>query len=210
MLNIPLTEILARMLIVEIAQALEADSVRSHSRHSGTGDACDGSHGESAPRQESSCYAAAKRLYRFVWNQRFNHHHRTVAQANPAYLVAVSDPVHFEKAYTEKSEGVSTVYKSTPPDLNGNARLSRRYPTLTATVVNMPIPVISYASWFSCKTADFVSENREVERAIPTTQVAFQHAGETRLTNFLAGHPALSPPSLRRYLRCGNHQNAGA
>ena len=58
---------------------------------------------------------------------------------------------------------------------------------MTATVVNTPIPAVSYANWFSCKTADFVSENREVERAICTTQVAFQHAGETRLTNHLAG-----------------------
>jgi hypothetical protein len=160
MLNIPLTEILARMPIAEIEQAL-AEFL--------------------APMIALS---PDKRLRRIV-------------------LEAIRGPVHFEKAYTEKSEGVSTIYKSTPPDLNGNARLSRGYPAMTATVVNTPIPAISYASWFSCKTADFVSEDREIERAIRTTQVVFQHAGETRLTNLLAGHPAFSPPSLRRYLRCG-------
>ena len=31
------------------------------------------------------------------------------------YLVVAVDPVNFEKPYTEKLEGVSTVYKSTPP-----------------------------------------------------------------------------------------------
>ena len=30
------------------------------------------------------------------------------------YLVVAVDPVNFEKPYTEKLEGVSTVYKSTP------------------------------------------------------------------------------------------------
>ncbi|MQK95462.1 hypothetical protein, partial [Escherichia coli] len=86
---------------------------------------------QSTPRQERSCYAAAKRIYRFVWNKRFNHHHlfkgiyriaqRTVAEANPDYLVVALDPVNFEKPYTKKLEGVSTVHKSTPPDLKGKA-----------------------------------------------------------------------------------------
>ena len=60
--------------------------------------------------------------------------------------------------------------KSTPPNLNGNARLTRGYPAMTATVVNTPIPAISYANWFSYKTTDFVSENREIQLAIRTTR----------------------------------------
>jgi hypothetical protein len=33
--------------------------------------------------------------------------------------------------------------------LNGEARLARGYPAMTATVVNTRVPAISYASWFS-------------------------------------------------------------
>ena len=45
-------------------------------------------------------------------------------------------PVNFEKPYTQKLEGVSTVYKKTPPNLQGEARLAQGYPAITATVVN--------------------------------------------------------------------------
>jgi hypothetical protein len=38
-----------------------------------------------------------------------------VAAQAPACLVVAIDPVNFEKPYTEKLEGVSTVQKSTPP-----------------------------------------------------------------------------------------------
>ncbi len=88
-----------------------------------------------------------------LWNKRFIPHllkslyciaQQTVAQVNPAYSVVVSALVNFEKAHTKASEGVSTVHKSTPPELNGKARLVRKYPAMTATVVNTPIPAISY------------------------------------------------------------------
>lgn len=62
------------------------------------------------------------------------------------------------------------IRKSTPPDLNGQARLTYGYPALTATVVNTAVPVISYANWFSYQTADFVSEKREIQRAIRATR----------------------------------------
>jgi hypothetical protein len=138
---------------------------------------------QSTPRQEMSCYAGAKRIYRFIWNERFNHHQlfkgiyqiaqRTVAEENPDYLVVALDPVNFEKPYTKKLEGVSTVYKSTPPNLNGEARLAHGYPAMTATVVNTVVPAISYLNWFSYKTADFLSENREIQRSIRTTRRVF-------------------------------------
>ena len=60
-------------------------------------------------------------------------------------------------------------YKATPPDLAGHACLARGYPAITATVVNTKVPVISYANWFSYKTADFISQNKEVEQAFETT-----------------------------------------
>jgi hypothetical protein len=138
---------------------------------------------QSISRQEMDCWAAAKRLYRFMENQRFNHHQlykglyrvgqRTVCEEQPDYLVVALDPVNFEKPYTKKLEGVSTVHKSTPPNLDGAARLARGYPAMTATVVNTRVPAISYASWFSYRTADFLSQNREIQRSIRTTRWVF-------------------------------------
>lgn len=199
MSTIPLTELLAKLPVEELEQTLKAfvapvtDLLPEKRLRRVVPEAVRGilaqetpviaAIAQSTPRHESSCYAAAKRLYRLVWNKRFNHHQllkglyrvaqRTVAQANPAYLVVALDGVNFEKPYTHKLEGVSTVRKSTPPDLNGKARLTRGYPAMTATVVNTPVPATSYANWYSYKTADFLSENRELERAIRTTRWVF-------------------------------------
>jgi hypothetical protein len=138
---------------------------------------------QSTPRQEMSCYAGAKRIYRFIWNEHFNHHQlfkgvyriaqQTVAQEAPDHLVVALDPVNFEKPYTKELEGVSTVNKSTPPDLKGDARLVHGYPAMTATVVNSAVPAISYLNWFSYKTVDFLSQNREMQRSIRTTRWVF-------------------------------------
>ena len=125
----------------------------------------------------------AKRFYRFVANARFDHRsllkglygiaQQTVARSSPPYLLVALDPVNFEKPYTTTLEGVSTVYKSTPPGPTGVKRLTPGYPAMTATIVNLPAPVISYANWFSYHSADFVSENREIYRAIRTTRALF-------------------------------------
>ncbi len=139
--------------------------------------------------EEETIWPAAKRLYRFVWNERFSHRdllkglyglaQRTVAEHRPSYLVVALDPVNFEKPYTEELEGVSTVMKSTPPPPKGQKkRLTPGYPAITATVVNLPEPVLTYANWFSYVTADFVSENREIYRAIRITRALFS---ETKL-----------------------------
>lgn len=85
----------------------------------------------------------------------------------------MADPVNFEKPYTEKLEGVSTVLKSTPPGPTKDKRLTSGYPAMTATIVNLPEPVVSYASWFSYVTPDFVSENREIYRSIRITRALF-------------------------------------
>jgi len=125
----------------------------------------------------------AKRFYRFVANARFDHRallkglygmaQRTVTRSSRPYLVVALDPVNFEKPYTAHLEGVSTVLKSTPPGPKGEKRLTPGYPAITATIVNLPEPVISYANWFSYKTADFISENREIYRAIRITRALF-------------------------------------
>jgi hypothetical protein len=134
-------------------------------------------------REEASIRPMARRIYRFLWNERFSHREllkglysvaqRVVAQHTPAQLVVAVDPVNFEKPYTEELEGVSTALKSTPPDLSGDKRLTSWYPAITAIVVNLPEPVATYANWFSYVTVAFVSENREIYRAIRITRALF-------------------------------------
>ena len=137
-------------------------------------------------REDETVWPMAKRLYRFLWNKRFSHRDLlkglygiaqcTVAAHAPARLVVALDPVNFETRYTKKSEGVCTVLKSTPPGPMGEKRLTPGYPAMTAAVVNLPEPVVTYANWFSYVTDDFVSENREIYRAIRTTRALFPHA----------------------------------
>lgn len=135
-------------------------------------------------REEETIWPAAKRFYRFVANKRFSHRdllkglyglaQSIVAEQQPSYLVVAVDPVNFEKPYTEALEGVSTVMKATPPPPKGQKkRLTPGYPAITATVVNLAEPVLTYANWFSYLTADFVSENREIYRAIRITRALF-------------------------------------
>lgn len=136
--------------------------------------------------KEETVWPMAKRLYRFMWNERFSHRdllkglygiaQRTVAEHAPSRLVVALDPVNFEKPYTEELEGVSTVMKSTPPGPKGQKRLTPGYPAMTATVVNLPEPVVTYANRFSYVTEDFVSENREIYRSIRITRALFPHA----------------------------------
>ncbi len=80
--------------------------------------------------------------------------------------------MNFEEPYTHALEGVSTVHKSTPPDQQGQARLTRGYPCITATVVNSRIPATAYANWFSY-TTDFLSENVEIQKAVDATNQQF-------------------------------------
>ena len=126
---------------------------------------------------EQTIWPSSKRVYRFMSNPHFSYRtlrkgvyriaQAAVAAQAPAYLVCAVDPVNFEKPYTKALEGVSTVHKSTPPALNGEARLARGYPAITATLVNLKQPAVTYAHWFSYRTADFLSQNHEVHCAIP-------------------------------------------
>lgn len=78
-------------------------------------------------RTESSTWAAAKRIYRFLENRRlparvlkeglYRCAQATIEEEDPDYLVVALDPVNFEKPYTHNSEGVSTIRKSTPPGI---------------------------------------------------------------------------------------------
>jgi hypothetical protein len=136
-----------------------------------------------ADHSEETVWPTCKRAYRFLANEHFNH--RTllkglyriaqvaVAAQAPTYLVIAVDPVNFEKPYTTALEGVSTVMKSTPPSLTGERRLTRGYPAITATVVNLAQPAVSYANWFSYVTEDFRSQNREIYRALRISHTLF-------------------------------------
>ena len=80
---------------------------------------------QAVERTQSSVWAAAKRMYRMLQNKRYTNTdmeegmatiaRQSVEKDEADYLVVAVDPVNFEKPYTEKLEGVSTVYKSTPP-----------------------------------------------------------------------------------------------
>lgn len=130
-------------------------------------------------KAEGETWPVAKSIYRWLGNERLKTQgvyqglyqvgQQVVEREDPNYLVVAVDPVNFEKPCTEALEGVSVVHKATPPDLSGHARLARGYPAITATVVNTQVPATSYANWFSYKTADFISQNKEVEQAFETT-----------------------------------------
>ena len=132
-----------------------------------------------AGKQAGETWAVAKSMYRLLGNKHLETEviyqglyqvgQKVVESENPDYLVVAVDPVNFEKPYTKALEGVSIVHKATPPDLMGHARLTHGYPAITATIVNTKVPVTSYANWFSYQTADFISQNKEVEQAFETT-----------------------------------------
>jgi hypothetical protein len=129
-------------------------------------------------KDDGESWAVAKRMYRFLENKQVQTRQlyeglyqvgcEAVEREAPAYLVAAVDPVNFEKPYVKSIEGISTVHKSTPPDLSGHARLAHGYPAITATLVNTQVPVTSYANWFSYEI-DFISQNKEIEQAFMTT-----------------------------------------
>jgi hypothetical protein len=130
-------------------------------------------------KAEGETWPIAKRIYRFLYNPRvktetlyeglYQIGQGVVERESPAYLVVAVDPVNFEKPYAEAIEGVSVVHKATPPGLDGKARLAHGYPAITATVVNTQVPVTTYANWFSYQTADFISQNKEIQQAFETT-----------------------------------------
>ena len=111
---------------------------------------------QSVARTDCAPWPAAKRIYRLLNNPRvpprlltkgrYHLARATVAREQPDYSVVAVDPVNFEKPSTHALEGVSTVRKSTPPHLQGTARLTRGYPARTATVVNTRVPATTYAS----------------------------------------------------------------
>jgi len=136
-----------------------------------------------ASHLDQSIRPTCQRSYRFLANPHFTHRtllkglygiaQRAVAVQRPAYLVVAVDPVNMEKPYTHALEGVCRVMKETPPCLGHPKRITRGYPAITATLVNLAQPGTTYANWFSYETAEFISQNREVERAFRITRTLF-------------------------------------
>jgi hypothetical protein len=136
-----------------------------------------------APQGDQDETALAKRFYRLLKTPRFEHRQwlkllyadaRQVVEDSETDRVLVAlDPVNFEKAYAERIEGISTVYKSTPPGSlpRREGRLTKGYPALLAYILNLPQPAIAYARLFSYTMPEFWSENRELERAMRTIRV---------------------------------------
>jgi hypothetical protein len=135
-----------------------------------------------APQDEPEARSLMKRFYRLLKTPRFKHGQwlkvlyadarRVVEASDKERVIVALDPVNFEKAYAEKVEGISTVYKSTPPGTlpRQEARLTKGYPALMAYTVNLPQPAIPYARLFSYTMPEFLSENREIERAMRTVR----------------------------------------
>jgi len=129
-----------------------------------------------------SVWAQSKRFYRLLDSDQFDHEtffaglyaigQRILEDEAPRRVVIAIDPVNFEKPYTQKLEGISTVLKSTPPDRNGDARLTPGYPAITATVVSTRVPVVTYADWFSYTTDDFFGEKEQILSAFLASQRA--------------------------------------
>lgn len=132
---------------------------------------------------DETVWPTCKRAYRFLGNSHFTHRtllkglyrvaQRAVVEQKPNYLVVAVDPVNFEKPYTQKLEGVCRVMKDTPPCLGHPKRITRGYPAITATIVNRSQPATTYANWFSYESPEFISQNREVEKAFRITRALF-------------------------------------
>ena len=99
---------------------------------------------------DETVWPTCKRAYRFLGNLHFTHRtlckglyrvaQRAVVEQKPKYLVVAVDPVNFEKPYTQNLEGISRVMKDTPPCLGHPKRVTRGYPAITATIVNLNQP----------------------------------------------------------------------
>jgi hypothetical protein len=98
---------------------------------------------------------------------------RAVVEHHPKYLVVAVDPVNFEKPYTQNLEGVTRVMKDTPPCLGHPKRITRGYPAITATIVNLSQPATTYTNWFSYENPEFISQNREIEKTFRITRALF-------------------------------------
>ncbi len=172
----PLTELLPDVRLRQVVKLITRGLVTSQSpivTHIARG----------VSHTDETIWPTCQRAYRFLSNPRFSSRtllkglyrvaQRAVTEQQPDYLVVAVDPVNFEKPYTQTLEGVSRVMKDTPPCLGHSKRITRGYPAITATMVNVEQPATAYANWFSYEIPEFLSQNREVEKALRMTRALF-------------------------------------
>ena len=172
----PLTELLPDVRLSQVAELITRGLVTSQSpvvTHIARG----------VSHNDETIWPTCQRAYRFLSNPRFSSRtlrkglyrvaQRDVTEQKPRYLVVAVDPVNFEKPYTHTLEGVSRVMKDTPPCLGHPKRITRGYPAITATIVNLDQPATTFANWFSYESQEFISQNREIEKALRVTRALF-------------------------------------
>lgn len=118
------------------------------------------------------CAAGAKRFYRFFRNPRFSH--RDILKPlygltakwyrgfRGEYICVALDFVNLSKPYSRKLEGLCEVLIS----LKGGGETGPGYPALLGLAVQGARVGLTFAKLFSYVTEDFLSQNREVFRAI--------------------------------------------
>lgn len=147
----------------------------------------------SAPGQVKVPFSLAKRFYRLMSSGNYSHAdwlkaiqadaRAAVEHTAAKRLIVAMDMVHFEQPYAEVVEGISTVYKATPPGPDGKARLTSGFPTILCEIVNLTQPALPYAHFFSYTTPDFLSQNLEVQRAIRETCAVLRGHGVCFVTD---------------------------
>lgn len=136
-----------------------------------------------APDPPASRWALAKRFLSLLHTPRFSHRAwlqvfyllagaQVAALPAQQRLIVALDPLNLEKPYARKLEGISKVYKETPPGsqtppklrglpkgrLRSKARITWGYPAIFALALNTTQPALLYHRLFSYQTDDFVSQ----------------------------------------------------
>ncbi len=136
-----------------------------------------------APQRGADSWPLAKRIYRLLDTPDFQSRtwlkviyadaRRVIQDAHAERVIIALDPVNFEQPYAQKQEHLSEVWKSTPPGSlpERKSRITHGYPAVIAQTVNLAEPALPYAHWFSYTSPEFLSENREMERAVRTMRV---------------------------------------
>ena len=138
-----------------------------------------------APEPPANPWALAKRFFSLLHTSSFSHQdwlqvlyqdaRQVVDEAGVTKVLVAVDPVNFEKPYARKLEGISKVYKATPPgSLPQQApRITWGYPAIFGLILNTPHPAVAYLRLFSYTTPDFLSQPMEWMQAFHALRQCF-------------------------------------
>jgi len=135
-------------------------------------------------RETETAWPLAKRLYRFLWNERFQSSRpaERVVRGGAGRGRPLSPGVSGDRdrpgepgktVHDGVGRGVYGAQKHAPAPARGETPSDARLSGDHGDCVNLSEPVVTYANWFSYETADFVSENREIYRAIRISRALF-------------------------------------